>query len=124
MEPHDSALAAARLFDTLGIQYEQAFGHQPERREALDWLIAQLPAGARCFVLATAPADLEELDVTWMGQPLRVTSYPTERYLELLRAAGLEIVHARTSLFRPDFPDMGEEEDLFCCARRPVGSAR
>jgi SAM-dependent methyltransferase len=214
MEPHDSSLAA-RPFDALGIKYEQAFGHQPERRAALDWLIARLPAGARVldigsgtgrptaeiltqaghavtgidvsatmidiarrqvpgarfeqvdvrdfvsedaswdavcaffsllqmprrdldatlrriagwlapggyFVLATAPVDLEELDVLWMGQPLRVTSYPTERYLELLRAAGLEIVHARTSLFRPDFPDMGEEEDLFCYARRPGGSA-
>lgn len=215
MEPHDSSLAAARLFDALGIKYEQAFGHQPERRAALDWLIAQLPAGARvldigsgtgrptaemltqaghavtgidvsatmidiarrqvpearfeqvdvrdfvsedaswdalcaffsllqmprrdldatirriaswlvpggCFVLATAPVDIEELDVLWMGQPLRVTSYPTERYVELLRNAGLEIVYAQTSLFRPDFPDMSEEEDLFCYARRPGGSA-
>ncbi|HWO25524.1 MAG TPA: class I SAM-dependent methyltransferase [Kofleriaceae bacterium] len=214
MEPRDSSLAA-RPFDALGLKYEQAFAHQPERREALEWLLTQLPAGARvldigcgtgrptaevltqaghavtgidvsatmidiarrqvpgarfeqidvrdfasedaswdavcaffsllqmprrdldamlrriagwlvpggCFVLATAPVDIEELSFLWMGQPLCVTSYPTERYLELLRAAGLEIVHARTSLFRPDFPDMAEEEDLFCYARRPGGSA-
>jgi SAM-dependent methyltransferase len=214
MTSRDSSATAARPFDALGLKYEQAFGHQPERREALDWLLAQLPAGARvldigsgtgrptaevltqaghavtgidvsatmidiarrqvpgarfeqvdvrdyvsedaswdavcaffslmqmprpdvdatirriagwlvpggCFVLAAAPVDLEELDVLWMGQPMRVTSYPTERYLELLRAAGLEIVHARTSRFRPDFPDMAEEDDLFCYARRPGGS--
>ncbi|MFC5186795.1 class I SAM-dependent methyltransferase [Actinomadura harenae] len=39
--------AAARLFDTLGEQYEQAYGHLPERDEALDWLTARLPGGAR-----------------------------------------------------------------------------
>jgi hypothetical protein len=75
------------------------------------------------FVLATAPADIEELDIVFMGQSLRVTSYSIERYLEVLRAAGLEIVHQQTSTFRPDFPDMGEEEDWFCYARRPGGSA-
>ena len=214
MEPRDSS-QAARPFDALGLKYEQAFAHQPERREALEWLLAQLPARARvldigcgtgrptaevltqaghavtgidvsatmidiarqqvpgarfeqvdvrdfasadaswdavcaffsllqmprrdldatiqriaswlvpggCFVLATAPVDIEELSLLWMGQPIRVTSYPTERYLELLRAAGLEIVHTRTSRFRPDFPDMAEEEDLFCYARRPGGTA-
>lgn len=211
MEPRNSASEAARPFDALGLGYEQAFGHQPARRAALDWIVAQLPAGARvldvgcgtgrptaevlaaaghavtgidvsatmvelarrqvpgarfeqadvrdfaaadaswdavcaffsllqmprrdldatlrriagwlapggAFVLAAVPVDIEELDIEFMGQPLRVTSYPTERYLELLRGAGLEIVDVRTDRFQPDYPGMGEEEDLFVYARRP-----
>lgn len=215
-----SSLAAARPFDALGLAYERAYGHQPERRAALDWLLAHLPAGARvldigsgtgrptaevlagaghavtgidvsatmvelarrqvpgarfeqvdvrdfavedgswdavcaffsllqmprpeldatlrriagwlapggCFVLAAVPADIEELDILFLGQPLRVTSYPAERYVELLRDAGLEVVHARTSRFRPEVSGASEaaseEEELFCYARRPGGSVR
>lgn len=39
--------SAARLFDTLGAEYERAYGHLPEQHAALDWLAARLPAGAR-----------------------------------------------------------------------------
>jgi len=205
--------AAAQLFDALGIQYEHAYGHLPERLAAIDWLAARLPPGARVldigsgtgrpaadlltraghavtgidvsatmidiarrqvpearfeqvdvrdfatedaswdsvcaffsllqmprrdldttlrriagwlvpggwFVLGTVPADVEELDLRWMDQPLRATSYPSERYQELLHAAGLEIVHAQASSFRPDFPGMDAEDEWFCYARRPGG---
>jgi len=215
MEPRASSLTAAELFDTLGLKYEQAFAYEPERRNALAWLVARLSTGARVldigsgtgrpaaeiltqaghavtgidvsatmidiarrqvpgarfeqvdvrdftsedaawdavcafcsllqmsrreidatlrriagwlapggyFMFSTVPGDLEEREGVWMGQPVRVTSYPTERYLELLQAAGLEIVHARTNFFRPNFPDTGVEEDWFCYARRPGGPA-
>jgi hypothetical protein len=73
------------------------------------------------FVLGTVPVDVEEVELRWMDQPLRATSYPIERYRDLLHAAGLEIVHAETSSFRPDFPGMGEEEEWFCYSRRPGG---
>src|SRR5689334_22250812 len=38
---------AAQTFDALGIQYEHAYGHHPERLAAIDWLAARLPPGAR-----------------------------------------------------------------------------
>ena len=208
---HRDSLLAAQLFDTLGIQYEHAYGQLPERLAAIDWLVARLPPRARVldigsgtgrpaadlltraghavtgidvsatmtdiarrqvpgarfeqvdvrdfitadaswdavcaffsllqmprrdldatlrriaswlvpggwFVLGTVPADVEELELRWMDQPLRATSYSSERYLELLHAAGLEIVHAQTSSFRPDFPGMDAEDEWFCYARRP-----
>ncbi|MEY9946028.1 class I SAM-dependent methyltransferase [Kitasatospora sp. GAS1066B] len=43
----DSAERAAQLFDTLGLTYEQAYGHLPEQLAAIDWLAARLPARAR-----------------------------------------------------------------------------
>jgi len=211
-ESGDTSLAA-QPFDALGLQYEHAYGHLPERLAAIDWLAARLPPGARVldigsgtgrpaadlltragyavtgidvsatmidiarrqvpgarfdqvdvrdfvteggswdavcaffsllqmprrdldatfqriggwlvlggwFVLGTVPVDVEEVELRWMDQPLRATSYPIERYRDLLHAAGLEIVHAETSSFRPDFPGMGEEEEWFCYARRLGG---
>ncbi|MEJ8640727.1 class I SAM-dependent methyltransferase [Streptomyces sp. MS1.HAVA.3] len=39
--------SAAEVFDALGERYEEAFGRVPGQIEALDWLTARLPAGAR-----------------------------------------------------------------------------
>ncbi|CAM5675036.1 methyltransferase [Streptomyces avidinii] len=39
--------SAAEVFDALGERYDDLFGSVPEQVEALDWLVARLPAGAR-----------------------------------------------------------------------------
>ncbi|MEU4352976.1 class I SAM-dependent methyltransferase [Streptomyces virginiae] len=39
--------SAAEVFDALGERYEEVFGQVPGQIEALDWLTARLPAGAR-----------------------------------------------------------------------------
>ncbi|MFD9084777.1 class I SAM-dependent methyltransferase [Streptomyces erythrochromogenes] len=39
--------SAAEVFDALGERYEELFGQVPGQIEALDWLTARLPAGAR-----------------------------------------------------------------------------
>ncbi|MFD9358061.1 class I SAM-dependent methyltransferase [Streptomyces sp. NPDC060031] len=44
MSDHGSA---AEVFDALAERYEEAFGQVPAQREALDWLTARLPRGAR-----------------------------------------------------------------------------
>jgi SAM-dependent methyltransferase len=41
------ARRAARVFDLLGLTYEQAYGHNPEHLAAIDWLIAHLPEAAK-----------------------------------------------------------------------------
>lgn len=83
-----------------------------------DWLA---PGGA--FVFATVPFDAEDQEMRWMGQTVRCTSYPAETYGQLLRRAGLEVVHEELSVFRPDFPGMGTEEHLFLYAVKPGGPA-
>ncbi|MEU8512896.1 methyltransferase domain-containing protein [Kitasatospora sp. NPDC048722] len=81
-----------------------------------DWLA---PGGL--LVFATVPFDAEDEEIQWMGQTIRCTSYPAETYLQLLRKAGLDIVHEQISVFYPDFPGMGAEEHLFVHARKPGG---
>ncbi len=47
MPTHERAPAAAEVFDALSTRYEEAFGQDPAQLEALDWLAARLPRGAR-----------------------------------------------------------------------------
>ncbi|AUG80491.1 SAM-dependent methyltransferase [Kitasatospora sp. MMS16-BH015] len=79
-----------------------------------DWLA---PGGS--FVLATVPFDGEGLELTWLGQRVRCSGYPAEIHPKLIEAAGLDVVHARCGVFRPDFPGAGEEEHLFVHAVKP-----
>ncbi|MEV7682627.1 class I SAM-dependent methyltransferase [Streptomyces sp. NPDC088341] len=85
--------------------------------------IANWLAPGGLFVLAAVPLDVDDTEIEWMGQTIRATSYPAEVYPELLRRAGLEVVHNQLSVFHPDFPGMGAEEHLFLYARRPGGPA-
>ncbi|MFD9725445.1 methyltransferase domain-containing protein [Streptomyces sp. NPDC059072] len=82
-----------------------------------DWLA---PGGM--FVFATVPFDAEDEEIQWMGQTVRCTSHPARTYGQLLRAAGLEVVHEELSVFHPDFPGMGPEEHLFLYAVKPGGA--
>ncbi|MFB7271954.1 class I SAM-dependent methyltransferase [Streptomyces sp. NPDC056244] len=207
----DGSEEAARPFDALGLTYEKTYSRLPEQLAAIDWLLAQLPQGARVldigsgtgrptaerlsaaghhvsgydvsqtmvdlartqvpaarfeladvralpempgawdaitaffslhqmpradlvttyarianwlapgglFVLAAVPLDLDSTEIEWMGLTIRATSYPAEVYPELLRTAGLEVVHNQLSVFHPDFPGMGAEEHQFLYARKP-----
>ncbi|MFE2596333.1 class I SAM-dependent methyltransferase [Streptomyces sp. NPDC059396] len=207
----DGSEEAARPFDALGLTYEKTYSRLPEQLAAIDWLLAQLPQGARVldigsgtgrptaerlsaaghhvsgydvsqtmvdlartqvpaarfeladvralpdmpgawdaitaffslhqmpradlvttyarianwlapgglFVLAAVPLDLDSTEIEWMGLTIRATSYPAEVYPELLRTAGLDVVHNQLSVFHPDFPGMGAEEHQFLYARKP-----
>ncbi|MCY0950089.1 class I SAM-dependent methyltransferase [Streptomyces sp. H27-S2] len=73
-EPEQAS--AAQVFDALAIRYEEAFGQDPAQLEALDWLAARLPSGARVLdvgsgtgrptaeVLAAAGCAVTGIDVS------------------------------------------------------------
>ncbi|MDX2293565.1 MULTISPECIES: class I SAM-dependent methyltransferase [Streptomyces] len=83
-------------------------------RRMASWLV---PGGL--LVSATVPADVEGLEITWMGHRARVSSFSAEAYLGLLREeCGLEVLHHDLSVFTPAVPDGEPEEHLFCYARR------
>ncbi|WP_440899799.1 class I SAM-dependent methyltransferase [Actinosynnema sp.] len=203
---------AARAFDALGADYERAFADLPEQLAALDWLLAELPEGARvldvgsgtgrptaerlvaaghrvtgCDVsttmvelarervpgarfelvdvrelpaapesldavtaffpllqmpradqarvladladrlvpggllaVATVPADVEGVDLVWLGQPVRCTSFPAPAFRALVESTGLRVEHERHGEFTPDFPGAVPEEHLFLLARKPL----
>ncbi|MFF6883566.1 class I SAM-dependent methyltransferase [Streptomyces sp. NPDC012421] len=87
-------------------------------RRMASWLV---PGGL--LVSATVPADVEGIEITWMGRRARVSSFSAEAYLGLLREeCGLEVLHHELSVFRPEVPGGEPEEHLFCYARRGTAS--
>ncbi|WP_431783521.1 class I SAM-dependent methyltransferase [Streptomyces chumphonensis] len=72
------------------------------------------------LVTSTVPADVEGLDIVWMGHPVRVTSYAADDFLLRLSRAGLEVVHHAVTSFVPVGVSAEPEDHLFCYARRPA----
>ncbi|MFB7862851.1 class I SAM-dependent methyltransferase [Streptomyces sp. NPDC056069] len=71
------------------------------------------------LVSATVPADVEDVEIVWMGRRARVSSFSAADYVRLLREdCGLEILYEAVSVFRPAEASAGPEEHLFCYARR------
>ncbi|VVJ16136.1 SAM-dependent methyltransferase [Amycolatopsis camponoti] len=79
-----------------------------------DWL---KPGGL--LVFATVPADVDGVDIVFMGHPVRASSFPAEVLAEKLRATGLEIVREDQARFVPDHPGAGPEPHVYFTARKP-----
>lgn len=65
------------------------------------------------------PLDVEGVDATFMGQPVRVTSFPTQDLTALVEDAGLEVLAQEASMFTPAHPEARPEPHLFLHCRRP-----
>jgi SAM-dependent methyltransferase len=70
------------------------------------------------LVLATVPADVEDVEVVFMGQPVRATSFGEEDVVAMVRAAGLTVMARHSTVFSPDHPGAGPEPHLFLYCRR------
>lgn len=107
----DSAFDAVCVYFSL-LQMSRAAQETLVRR-----LARALKAGGS-LVLATVPADVEDVEVVFMGQKVRATSYAAEDFTDMVAAAGLTVLSAETVLFTPDHPDAGHEPHLFLrCVR-------
>ncbi|MFF9049927.1 class I SAM-dependent methyltransferase [Streptomyces erythrochromogenes] len=86
--------SAAEVFDALGERYEELFGQVPGQIEALDWLTARLPAGARVLDVGSGT-----------GRPTAET---------LVRAGcdvtGIDVSPAMVALARARVPGAGFEQ--------------
>ncbi|MET8853443.1 methyltransferase domain-containing protein [Amycolatopsis sp. NPDC004625] len=71
------------------------------------------------LVFATVPADVDGVDIVFMGHPVRAYSFTAGRVKELLGAAGLEVVRAEEAEFVPDHADAGPEPHVYLTARKP-----
>ncbi|MFG3251768.1 class I SAM-dependent methyltransferase [Streptomyces sp. NPDC048187] len=94
---------------------------QLDRREQKDLVrrLARLPKPGGYLVLATVPLDVEDVDAVFMGQPVRVTSFPAQELVTLAEEAGLEVLAQEASMFTPAHPDARPEPHLFLHCRRP-----
>ncbi|WP_086796772.1 class I SAM-dependent methyltransferase [Streptomyces caniscabiei] len=70
------------------------------------------------LVLATVPADVEDVEVVFMGRPVRATSFDEEGVVAMVEAAGLTVLSRHDAVFTPDHPDAGPEPHLFLYCRR------
>ncbi|NEA66267.1 class I SAM-dependent methyltransferase [Streptomyces sp. SID12488] len=70
------------------------------------------------LVLATVPADVEDLDVVFMGQPVRATSFAEDDFIGMAETAGLTVLARHSTLFSPDHPGAEPEPHLFLHCRR------
>ncbi|MFF0533905.1 class I SAM-dependent methyltransferase [Streptomyces coelicoflavus] len=93
---------------------------QLDRREQRDLVrrLARLLRPEGYLVLATVPLDVDGVDATFMGQPVRVTSFPAQDLIDLAEDAGLEVLAQEASMFTPAHPDASPEPHLFLHCRR------
>ncbi|MEW2253554.1 class I SAM-dependent methyltransferase [Streptomyces sp. NPDC058733] len=74
------------------------------------------PGGS--VVLATVPADVEDVPIDFMGQPVRATSFAAEDFAALARSAGLGVLARHAVEFTPAHASAAPEPHLFLyCAR-------
>lgn len=74
------------------------------------------PGGS--LVFATVPLDVAGVDATFMGQPVRVTSFAPGDLVDVVTGAGLTVLAQENVLFTPDHPEAGPEPHLFLhCGR-------
>ena len=70
------------------------------------------------LVLATVPADVEDVEFVFMGQPVRATSFAEEDFIGMVEGAGLTVLSRHSTTFAPDHPSAGPEPHLFLHCRR------
>ncbi|WP_329267054.1 class I SAM-dependent methyltransferase [Streptomyces sp. NBC_01451] len=70
------------------------------------------------LVMATVPVDVEDLEVVFMGRPVRATSFASEDFVGMAEAAGLTVLARHSSVFTPDHPSAEPEPHLFLHCRR------
>lgn len=70
------------------------------------------------LVLATVPADVEDIEVVFMGLPVRATSFAEADVVAMVEAAGLTVLSRHALTFTPDHPGAGPEPHLFLHCRR------
>ncbi|SNX56015.1 methyltransferase family protein [Streptomyces sp. TLI_55] len=70
------------------------------------------------LVLATVAADVEDVEVAFMGRAVRATSFAEEDVAAAVEEAGLTVLARQHPTFTPDHPDAAPEPHLFLHCRR------
>ncbi|MFG2679563.1 class I SAM-dependent methyltransferase [Streptomyces sp. NPDC048392] len=110
-------------FDAVCVYFSLLQLDRREQKELVRLLVRSLKPDGH-LVLATVPLDVEGLDATFMGRPVRVSSFPAQELVALAEESGLEVLEQEASLFTPRHPDARPEPHLFLhCRRRSVPDA-
>jgi hypothetical protein len=63
-------------------------------------------------------ADLDDVELAFLGLPLRVTGWPREQLRRVVEAAGFEVRAEDVRVYDPPAPDVPPEIQLFVLAKR------
>jgi SAM-dependent methyltransferase len=107
----------ADSFDGVCVFFSLLQMSRAEQSALMERLAVALRPGGH-LVLATVPADVEDVEVVFMGQPVRATSFAEEDVTGMVRAAGLTVLSQHSTVFTPDHPSAGAEPHLFLYCRR------
>ncbi|WP_394816547.1 class I SAM-dependent methyltransferase [Streptomyces lancefieldiae] len=109
-------------FDAVCVYFSLLQLDRREQTEVVRRLVRALtPTGY--MVLATVPLDVEGVDATFMGQPVRVTSFTAQGLAAVAEEAGLEVLGQEATMFTPAHPDARPEPHLFLHCRRRTTTA-
>lgn len=70
------------------------------------------------LVMATVPGDYDNIDMTWMGHHVTVSSLTADDYVHRLGTHGLDVLFTDTTTFHPSGDHQAPETHFFCYARR------
>ncbi|NGN66350.1 methyltransferase domain-containing protein, partial [Streptomyces sp. A7024] len=102
----------ADAFDGVCVFFSLLQMTRAEQSALLRRLARSLKPGGH-LVLATVPADVENVEVTFMGHPVRATSFSEQDLTALLETAGLTVLSRHATTFTPDHPDATTEPHLY-----------
>ncbi|MFE9022184.1 class I SAM-dependent methyltransferase [Streptomyces sp. NPDC007808] len=104
-------------FDAVCVYFSLLQMSRPAQ-EALVRRLARVLRPGGSMVLATVPVDAEDVEVVFMVQAVRATSFAADDFTGMVARAGLTVLSARDVLFTPDHPGAGPEPHLFLrCVR-------
>ncbi|MFK4106746.1 class I SAM-dependent methyltransferase [Streptomyces sp. NPDC019531] len=106
-------------FDAVCVYFSLLQLTRADQSAVLERLARALRPGGS-LVLATVPADVEDLAIEFMGQPVRATSFAAEDVVAVVRGAGLVVDREEVVEFTPDHPSGAAEPHLFLCCTLPV----
>jgi len=102
--------AAVAFFSLLMLTRRQITQTLAQLRAAL------LPGGL--LAVAMVEADLDDVELPFLGQPIRVTGWPREKLRQVLDDAGFTVETEDVRSYAPAVPEAPPEIQLFLIARR------
>lgn len=90
------------------------------RREIVTTLenIGGLLTPAGWLAMGMVEADLDDVELPFLGLPLRVTGWPREQLRMVVEAAGFEVQAEDVRVYDPPSPDVPPEIQVFLIAKR------
>ncbi|MFG2720652.1 class I SAM-dependent methyltransferase [Streptomyces sp. NPDC048416] len=104
-------------FDAVCVYFSLLQMSRAEQTQLVTRLVRALKPGGH-MALATVPVDVEGVEVLFMEQPVRATSFDRDAFVAMVTEAGLTVRAEQSLMFTPAHPGAAPEPHLFLHCRR------